>query len=192
MLLYFLSYADDYDDSYRDVRGKNYKTLIETCFRYSRYFSLSYPQSLAGYAPEKINGIAELEPYIHFKYSSQTAFYYYSDEPTMICIYNCCKESKQILLNYVDSLFSWRIYQRNPEDLAFFRQDGSVLMSQLSHEDECVLIPQINENMNAILQTGAWKKSQTNNWLYSIWTTLKIAPDTPIPADQLEHIRRWR
>lgn len=192
MKLYYLSYENDWDDSFVDVRGKNYKTLIETCFRYSRYFSLSYPQSLAGYAPEKINGITELEPYIHFKYSSQTAFYYYSDEPTMICIYNCCKESKQILLNYVDSLFSWSKHCRNPEDLSFFRQDGSALMSQLSHEDECVLIPQTNENMNAILQTKAWKEAQKEDRLYSMWTTLKIAPDTPIPAEQLERIRRWR
>lgn len=180
---------------YEEVRGRAYIDLLNTCFQYGRYFSLSAPAIFEKTLYPTYADVPALKPFLHFEYSTLRDVYYgtlYTPWPTLIRVYHCCEETKKILLSTCKTLFSWLAHGPNhmPEDLTFFREDGSVFMEQMSHERECALFPHENENIDAVLRTGAWSKKKDKDgeeWLRSPWTALRIAPQI-LPTYQQAYI----
>jgi len=152
--------TDDTGFEEYDICGEDYRRLIETCCKYSSYFSVFHSAS----QPEKVLPLlTQLEPYeipkpasvpnmyTHYEYVSGTAHYY-----------RVCPELCEVLMNSVVSLFDWipiRGFQ-NPEDPAFYRKNGTPFFSSTIHEGCCILTPYWDENVESIISAGPWKKGQ--------------------------------
>ena len=56
-----------------------------------------------------------------------------------------------------DSIFKWMYGKvKKPEDIAFYREDGSVFLSSVIHEGEDSLFPREGEDISAILDLDNW------------------------------------
>lgn len=191
-------YSNSVEIKEPDICGQEYINLITSCFQYSSYFSLSAPAIYDSNLCAKYYDIPDLRPFLKFEYSTLQDVYYgtlYTPHPTMIRVYYCCKDTQKALLTYHKTLFSWDAFgcdSKSPEDLTFFRKDGTVFMQQLSHEGECMLYPRAGENVDKIVQTGSWTtKEQDKEWLQSVWTAVRIAPQ-PLPPKQQKYIEDRR
>lgn len=72
--------------------------------------------------------------------------------------YKACAETFRLLLEMADSVFQLQYNGefQNPEDLAFFRDDGTILFTSCVHEGECSLFPKTDENISEVLAQGNW------------------------------------
>ena len=147
----------DCDEVY-DICKDEYRELLKTCFKYSSYFSFMIAGE--GYKNILKNLPAELDKYsIEFDENFDNVYRRYSLWTKEICCYIACPETYNLLLSISDSIFKWktdRMYDRNPEDLTFFRKDGSVFMNSVAHEGECSIYPRPEENITSILSKGNW------------------------------------
>lgn len=138
-------FQDYYDEINGDIKGDDYIELINSCFSYSYYFSLVY----------KSNSLKLLQ-LDRFLYRS-----FYSDcwpgtistsDGGIVKIYLCNEDSKKELLSISDSIFSWNSCFGNqlPEDMAFYRKDGTVFFESIVHEGECLIFNNSNEAVRVI------------------------------------------
>lgn len=143
----------------RDITGQDYVDLIETCMRYCRIISMRVPPlvkpkcaCLEKYRLEKPLDIAYVYDHYYDKESRQA-----KEE---IRYYWLTPEVKDFLLNTADSVFKWICAwgYTNPEDLAFYRTDGSVFFYSTIHEGECVLAPNSDEDVVHIISDSFWTK----------------------------------
>ena len=123
------------DETYNDetvFTGDDHRTLLETCCRHSSFFACCYP------VDEKISGEDLLAPFQitvpdsipqdilpHLPYcikgGKEYLMRYYK-------FYRVCPELCDQLANITDSVYSWinAWGYHNPEDLYFYREDGSL------------------------------------------------------------------
>lgn len=149
-----------------DIVGLEYQDLLRTCFKYCSSFSVIIRLDNA----EAIKTCQTLEPYrIELTPSVQKVYEHYGSVPPKtqsiyinyeIRHYKLLSNSLKILNSIADSVFKWTCAwgYNNPDDLAFFRDDGSVFFSSIIHEGECTLMPRSNEDITTILNNENWKK----------------------------------
>ena len=75
-------------------------------------------------------------------------------KPSRRQFFRCCKESRDFLLSETNSIFDFE--WPNPEDITFYRRDGSVLFDSVAHEGECSIFPELQEDISEILEYGHW------------------------------------
>lgn len=149
MIYYFLGWDG------QDIEGAAYDELIDVCFKYSEYFSLIYQYGLPSYG--------FWEKYRIF--SQITREWPGMGGPEVLYeVYRCTEETREILKNFSDSLFSWVNFPYNPdpryhkaEDLTFYRGDQSVFMCATTHESECVIMNREGEDVSQIVSQPLWK-----------------------------------
>lgn len=189
-MTYFFNNTDSYEDEslHEERYGDAYDALMDVCIRNSRFFSLTYNQSRY----RKARDIPELMPYQYIEYNTLTDIYYgtlYNMEPNIIRVYYSNDQTKEILCKRARSILAWRPREL-PEDLTFFRADGSVFLGTMTHEGECWLTPREDEDVEEILQTGMWhrsaRKDDSEEWVDSLWTAQRLYPQK-IPDEQ----RQW-
>ena len=139
------------DKDIPDISGEDYKELIHWCFNNSTYFSLIYK--------EKAKEIKTLEKYkVSSFYTHSWPESPYCSDGGIMCIYFTDMGAEKVLSNYVSGLFEWESVfgGENPEDLAFYRKDKSLLFSSIIHEGECYLYTRPPECVNQIIKKKGW------------------------------------
>ena len=143
-MFYFLDH-DDSNSADLSISGKDYVSLIDTCFRYSVYFSLNI-----GFLRRKSISIDLPKPYRiveNCKLPSINAD---------IAILPCSETTREYMLHRVEDLFEWIDWYNNPEDLIFYRQDGSIFFWSLIHEGVCCLVNRPQEDVTHIVSSSTW------------------------------------
>lgn len=144
-----------------DISGVQYQQLLQSCFRYCSTVSVMVSLNC-------VDRIRSWEPYrIPVTPNVQKVYAHYGlpvDGSTNITDsyeirhYSLTPQMKRMLQAYTTSLFQWTYAwgHNNPDDLSFYRADGSVFFSSLVHEGECTLYLKENEDMRDVISQGAW------------------------------------
>ena len=136
-----------------DISGDDYKTLINHCYKYCKYFtftSYKHTKNIVMNAP-----IKEKECRDHFWNPGRFG---------EVFIYECNQVNKDYLLTTVNSVFDWTNYGTPysfPEDLTFYREDGSLFFYSEAHEGNCLLFPREAEDISLVLNQYGWRESET-------------------------------
>lgn len=150
-----LHWFTDWDDERGmdlTVGGQDYAELIDTCFRYCTHVSFS-----TRFCGDKI---ALPEPYVSPLNDSDTA------------VLPCSEKTREYLLNTADDLFGWIDGNNNPEDMTFYRVDGSIFFWLLTHEGVCCLLSRPDEDVSGIVGKPDWHTCPPEPF-----PTLLIPPD---------------
>ena len=145
-MYYFLDWNDE-KNLELTISGLDYTELIDTCFKYSTHISFSLRFLRRG-------GIRfeSPEPYAKPLKASLSA----SCGDTVIL--PCSEKTRQYLLNRTDNLFKWMDWYKNPEDLTFYRADGSIFFWSLIHEGVCCLINRPDEDVSGVVGKPDWHR----------------------------------
>lgn len=154
-----------------DIVGEDYKDLIDVCCKYSKYFSLVYLSN-----SEEVKNL--LSPYIATVDPARFEMYseYLSPLRSKKTFYHVCPQTRAILCEHVDTLWSWisdRVFN-NPEDLTFYREDSSIFLKTVIHDGECALNVYDNENVSEIIVHENWTKVSElpqyfrNHWIMDV------------------------
>ncbi len=136
-----------------DIANMDYLDLLNVCFMYSSYFTLLY---------RKKGVILKNEP-VPYKVLIKT--------PDEITGYNssryferrfyCCNDQSKIFLSKItNSLFSLSNLDNEndlPEDLTFYRANGTAFFWSMTHEGICVLSNCENEDVSMVVTKQGWK-----------------------------------
>ena len=140
-------YLDHDDEPYRElgISGEDYAHLIGTCFRYSTHFSFNI-----GFLRRK-----SIEPGLPAPYKTidKCLLPALCDD---IAILPCSEKTKEYLLHTVGDIYEWIDRNGHPEDLIFYRQDGSIFFWSMIHEGVCCLTERPDENISGIVQNPDW------------------------------------
>lgn len=134
--LYWFADWDDERGVEQTVSGQDYAELIDTCFRYCTHVSLSLRFGGGKFALP--------EPHISPLNDSDTA------------VLPCSGKVREYLLNTTDDLFGWIDSNGKPEDLTFYRADGSIFFWLLTHEGVCCLLGRSDEDVSGITRKPGW------------------------------------
>lgn len=146
---------ETYEKNY-DISNEEYRTLIKKLCSYSSEISLSFFKGVNFPVEEKF------APFL-IKSDEQIE----EKSPFVKKYFKVCPELCDLIVSEVNSIFSW-IYSfgrdgepNNPEDISFYRNDGSLLFESITHDGVCFLTPRKNENFEDILSNIKWIKEQT-------------------------------
>lgn len=146
-----------------DICGQEYKTLVEICCKYCKTMSLRI-------CKDSIDYVDDLEVFRCEKPDNIDFFHYTTSLDAEDCIryYRICHELKDLLEKASDSIMNWVSTwgYKNPEDPVFYREDGSVFFSSITHEGECILYPREDEDVRDIISNPNWHpKIQGNSFI---------------------------
>lgn len=146
-----------------DICGTRYRRLLKACFRYSASVAMCVHVD----AEKDLQCIAsfrrKVTPPIVAHYTYYGDFTQEDTDQTntyRIVRYLLTPEVKRFIMNRTDSIFQWTYAwgNDNPEDLAFFRPDGTVFFSLCSQKGVCTLNPEEGENVSRILMDPRWRE----------------------------------
>lgn len=149
-----------------DIAGEDYEKFLKTCFKYSSTFAFmvdglnkkfiqaNLPPELEKFRIPLDACVLDASKHYWFKLKKKE----FADS---IFCYRVCPELFPIVLNITDSIFKWidGWGYKNPEDPAFFREDGSIFFNSTIHEGECYLYPRPDEDVSDILSIETWYKN---------------------------------
>lgn len=152
---------------------EHYYDLINFCFKYGKYFSLVVWK-------DNTIGFDQLEkwriPRPQITFQNETFF-------ENRRFYSCCEASYSFLLKATDTIFDFE--RPNPEDIVFYREDGTVLLDSVAHEGECSIFPMYEENASKLLEHGHWLE-MTGGSVFE-----EGIPSAPASEHQLEPSTSW-
>lgn len=143
-----------------DISGEQYQKLLQTCFQYSATVSVIL-------SPWYVNQIEAWEPYrIPITPTVQEVYGHYGVPSELapdringyeIRHYRLALPMQELILAQTDSIFKWRSWFgcNHPDDLTFYRADGSVFFTSTTHEGECTLFLREDEPCN-VAELGDW------------------------------------
>ena len=143
-MLLALERMDFGDEADLDITGENYRMLINACFDYAPFFSSTIFEA----------DIPELRPYIWRVQVEEDCFKPGKHYKTVY--YHCCQGSKDYLCQTPHSLFYWKGSWLTPENLCFYRADGSILLRSIAHDQDCYVYLQ-GEDINKFLPIAPWR-----------------------------------
>lgn len=184
MKKYYFYDTDDSGNEDYDIAGEDYCKFLDTCLKYCSsvsfiVYSVSWSNGdMISVTPEELEKyrIPVTENLLkHYKQAERETYRspvpgdllkcYYPDEKTdipkgwyEIRHYHLCPEVKEMLMNISDSVFQWVCHWgfTNPEDIAFWRKDGSAFFTSVTHEGECFLMPNNDEDVSEIVSANEW------------------------------------
>lgn len=141
-----------------DISGERYRQFLEACFQHSATVSVLILPEFDGNIDlwDAYRIPVSLEVYRHYGVSpDQEADWINCFE---IRHYRLTAQMQKMIQSQADSLFSWTCYfgHHNPDDIAFYRPDGSVLFSSTIHEGETTLFLRDDEDFDAVLSQEPW------------------------------------
>ena len=146
-----------------DISGEQYHSLLETCFKYSASFSIALSPGckadLSKWDSYRIP-VEDNVKALYSHYGDPNAVYADKIGDYEIRQYKLCPELRHLIAQHTDSIFSWLCGWGfdNPDDPAFFREDGSVFFSSTIHEGECALYLKATESLPENLLDEKWTK----------------------------------
>ena len=157
----------------RDIEGKAYECLIHACEKHSSFISMRvtcddnrYVQNLEKFRVFRTDGIK----YVYSHYYSRDS----QNAQEEVRYYYLNSEMIEILLSMSDSVFKWinGWGYRNPEDLAFYRADGTVFFNSIVHEGKCYLYPRDGEDVQSVVD-DRWELVERSCMLMNIYRDFK-------------------
>jgi len=144
-----------------DITGEDYKELIRTCAKYCDSFAFvlknveALPKELDSFKLPITTDIIEQYGYDN-AFVPQVQKLFVQNEP--IYHYKVCTEMIEWFLWINDSLYDWYYVPEKicPEDLTFYRKDGSVFFSSVTHEGYCELTVRDDEDVSHIISKDHW------------------------------------
>lgn len=138
-----------------DIVGKDYQDLIRVCCKYSQVLSFVIMQNNVSLMNEIKTFEVTPDPLIF----DHSVFYDtgHHQKPYKK-FYKVCPEMCDALLNHTDSIFSWICNSKynNPEDITFYRNDGSVFFGSIIHDGICMISNREDEDINSIISNPLW------------------------------------
>ena len=155
--MYYYHDYDDYKNEDITIEGEDYAELIETCFRYSSYFSLSFASK-------------EIEQRVMKSLTPLRRDTENRSDLKYRCFYKCTEEAKTLFLTNTNDLFEWRKLEFdnlfNPENPRFYREDGSVFFWSEIHEGNCYLYNNADEDVTSIVSKRGWQYKSKNRVIF--------------------------
>ena len=151
----FHDYCDENPQLELDIANEDYTELLKAALKYCSHFSLDYPFEMPyrmefnSYEDSSIVTDATRQAWDYFEIAAQydvRKFYRYNSSAMLL------------LQQMARSIFSFDYFKGVPENLTFYREDGSVFFTSISHEGECYLYIKNDESAEAILQNPFWKE----------------------------------
>ena len=140
---------DDESDKELDIDGEAYAELIDTCFQYAEAFAVTY--SLGGFHAGQRRQDSVFQHCIGKKAIQNGR---------VRCYFKCCQATRKYLSESYHCLFGWFWNGKDrgnlPEDLAFYRGDGSAVFASETHEGQCYLYPRKEEDFSSVLNAAGW------------------------------------
>ena len=146
-----------------DISGDDYIDLIKTCAKYSASFAFMSSNGKPSFIPESLNNYKTpltdeqaqsfsycLTPYIQLCKETGEGEYVFA--------YRTNDESIEQLLKMSSDLYRWywQSEQTCPENITFYRSDGSVFFTSITHEGICELTPREDEDVSNIVSKEHW------------------------------------
>ena len=143
-----------------EVAGLDYINLIRCCAQYCTHFSLVFWRSQL-FEHYQLPIVPYLCKATQWKQTRMPGYY----EEHFKCYYQCTEDAVAYLYRRVNNLFDWvRDWKEkdsetdNPEDITFYREDGSVFFQSITHEGECWIFPREGEYVDDIVSRPGWEK----------------------------------
>ena len=162
----YIFYDSDEQGNEIPFSGQNFENFLDMCFQYSDCFSFMYDsefddfESVAGdffirdFIPSCSTEILQIPNFLNSK-ADETIFQCRLAFPGgRLLFFRCCEASKKMILDFSRDL--WEFSADNgsmPEDLTFYRTDGSTFFTGLIHEGEAFLFPKDTEVLTGIPET---------------------------------------
>ncbi len=173
MMIYRFYDADMTGHEERDVAGEAYSKLLQLCFRYSTTVSIllapSFPEQLEVWEAFRIPVTPNVrEVYSHYGFDTlcdSDRFRGYE-----IRHYLLTPQIQTLIGMRTGSIFQWICAwgHQNPEDISFFREDGSVFFTSTIHEGHCTFCPREDEDISAILNPYWYHIDRHWSWEYDV------------------------
>lgn len=157
-----------------DICDEDYRALIDYCFTHAAALSFCYhSKELAE------NEMGRFHPFISRSilpegYDGTHGIIWLQHQ----CFFYCTEELRAYLHQKATSLFDWFYCGRDPvpEDLCFYRKDGTMLFSSCTHEGECYFVLRKNEPIPEFVDHYGWARLEEDHLYY---TGLQIESTTP-------------
>lgn len=153
MLMYKFYDTDSIGIAEYNICNEEYKLLLEICFKYCKTMSIivTNPDSKL---------LEKIEKFRITKKDNITFEFNHYDKNILIQYYQINSELLEILLDTTNSIFSWinGWGYNNPEDITFYREDGTVFFTSIIHNGECSLFVEKDEDISQIVKNKLWKK----------------------------------
>lgn len=175
----YLFYATDYFTNLGefDFSQEHYHALLRRCFQYCWCFSLEFNDEDTQFARELKDWQIENPG---FSYQGE-------GQPENRRYYRACPASATFLMHIANSFFDFDYYRNNkyPDDIIFYRKDGTVFLDVIAHEGECNLYPLPGEEVDDVLAFGHWIK-MIGGSAFEAGEACEPAKEhqLPIPVDQ--------
>ncbi|MFR1435525.1 MAG: hypothetical protein ACLSS9_09870 [Acutalibacteraceae bacterium] len=145
MLTLALERLDFGDEAEIDINGKAYNDLIDACFEYSKFFSFTvFEKDLDDFRPYLYKIVTE--PYCYRPNKHYKTYFYL-----------CCDAAMAKLKSPQYSLFYWTGAWLTPENLSFYRSDGSILLASIAHDQNCYVFIR-DENIDDFMALAKWQR----------------------------------
>lgn len=151
-----------------EVEGLDYLNLIRCCTQYCTHFSLVFWRSQL-FGRYQLPVVPYLCKATQWRQTPAQGCY----EEHFKCYYQCTEDAITYLYRRVNNLFDWvRAWEDeglktdNPEDITFYREDGSVFFQSITHEGDCWLFPREGEFVEDIISRPGWKKADKKPILF--------------------------
>lgn len=170
-----------------DIAGKEYLELLDFCFEYGKYFSLTFLHSHSGSVNMRLGSkkIEQLEPFLYDSFETEEESWYHDGPSANIKIYFCNKDTKNLLREQANHLFAWSTYEYQlPEDLSFFRSDGSAVFHLLTHEGIATIYNKENEIIPESVLQPPWGQYEPDPDIVPLIYTAKRIKKQHISAKQ--------
>ena len=144
-----------------DIRGTHYRRLLQACFRYSASVAMCVPVESDIDMQHIATFRRKVTPQVSAQFTHIGDFTEDDMEQThtyQIVRYLLVPAVRSFIMNQTDSIFAWSREKGNPEDLTFFRPDGTVFFSVHTREGICTLNPEEDEDVSRILSDTRWRE----------------------------------
>lgn len=141
-----------------DILGDDYTILMEACFRYCASVSfrvhpyIGFPARLLSHRLPISDNVDAL----YCKIGKMGIHNGFGILPYLVGHFRLTDEVKDYILHESNTLFGW--IDDNPEDIAFYRSDGSVFLHSCTHNGMCTLTPRDDEAISEIVSNQLWIK----------------------------------
>ena len=144
-----------------DFRGTRYRRLLQACFHYSASVAMCLPVDANIDMLPIASFRRKVTPQIRTQYAHIGNFTEEDTDQTntyQLVRYLLVPEVKRFIMNRTDGIFKWNWENENPEDLTFFRPDGTVFFTVHTREGICALNPEEDEDVSQILRDPRWRE----------------------------------
>lgn len=143
-----------------DIKDNNYILLMLRCFKYCSTVSFRIHPD--------VSICSELNRFIVPTTTPVFKLYQSMGEscvrtatglvPFTIVQYELSEPVREFILSASNSIWGWikNFNYDNPEDISFFRPDGTVFLQTCTHDGECALTPLEHEDVDDIILGNAW------------------------------------